>query len=238
LRRLRRWALPLALVVALLAAGTLTQASLRSSRSGAGEDGEAGGLARVDFLDFLGGVRQFVAYSLWVRGDRIHHGYYGTITKEAELIPYYELITLFDPHSVDAYYVAAETIYMSGQPEEAIRFTLQGIENNPDSGDLHASLADLYIREGRYEEARQEYLKALGLELRLVDEDFVMEGVIAASKATGDAEGAAEAGRRLLGLYRMRLADPSIDDALRAWLIRRVNDLAEELTASGEADRR
>ncbi len=220
------------LIAALLAAGTLAQSSLRASRMER-EGGEPSGLARVDFLDFLGGVRDFITYSMWVRGDRIHHGYYGSITREAELIPYYHVITLMDPHNIDAYYVAAETIYASGQPEEAVLFTKRGIEDNPSSGDLRGSLADLYIREGRYEEAREEYRAALGLDLRLVDEDFVLEGIIATSKALGDMEGTAEARRRLLGNCLMRLADPSVDGALRAWYVRRANETAEELEPEG-----
>lgn len=227
---MRRLLLPL-LLAALLAAGALLQVPLRRTPPGGEGGGSGGGLARVDFLDLLGGVRQFVAYSLWVRGDRIHHGYYGTITKEAELVPYYEIITMMDPHFVDAYYVAGETIYRAGREQEAIDFTLKGIENNPDSGDLHAALADLYLREGRYEEAREQYRAALGLDLELVDEGFVMEGIIATCVALEDYGAAVQAQRSLLGTYLMRLADPAVDADLRAWLVRRVNSLAGELAS-------
>lgn len=217
-------------LAALVLVGALAQMPLQGPSYGHGEerDGEES-FSQVDFLEFLGGVRQFMSYVLWVRTDGIHHAYYGNLADEAELIPYYYMISWLDPHYVDAYYVAGLTIFKAGREQEAIDFTRRGIANNPDSGDLYASLGDLYMRTGEYELAQEAFREAEGKRFELVDEILATSSLAAASKALGDLEGTIAAKTRLLDGYRMMLVRPGLEQETREFLVRMINSLADEI---------
>ncbi len=121
-----------------------------STPAGTGED-EAGAFpAASSLLDLLGGARQYLAFTFYIKTDKLHHTYYGAMAEEAELVPYFKLVTLMDPNYVSAYYVGAGIMDALGKREEAIAFTLQGIEANPESADLYYSLGDFYLEEKRY----------------------------------------------------------------------------------------
>ncbi len=152
-----------------------------------------------------------MGYTIWARIDAIHHGYYGDLYEETELVPYYFIISWLDPHFTDAYYVGGFIIFQQGQEERAIEFARQGIDANPDAGDLYVSLGDLYMRQGRYELARETFREALGKDFELLDEAYVMYSIAAASQAMGDLEGAVSAKLRLLDTYRMVLVRPDLD---------------------------
>jgi tetratricopeptide (TPR) repeat protein len=228
-------ALLCALVTALILAASLAQAALWDSPSGGGEGGEGGtAMSQVDFLDFLGGVREFLSYALWARIDAIHHGYYGDLYLEGELVPYYYIISWLDPHFIDAYYVGGLIIFEQGQEERAVEYARQGIEANPDAGDLYVSLGDLYLRQGRYELARETYRDALGKQFELLDEAYVMNGIASASRAMGDLEGALSAELELLDSYRMVLVRPDLAPEAREFFVQKVNQLADEVRALEE----
>lgn len=228
-------ALPGALLAALILAGSLAQAALGDTPPGSGGGGgRDAALSQVDFLDFLGGAKEFLSYGLWARIDSIHHGYYRDLYLEGELVPYYLMVSWLDPHYVDAYYVGGLVIFEQGQQEQAIDYARRGIEANPDSGDLYVSLADLYLRQGRYELAREAFREALGREFELADESNAMSGIASSSRAMGDLEGALAAELSLLDAYRMLLVRPGLDPAARGFVTAKVNALADEVRALGE----
>ena len=226
---MRKTALLCALIVALILAGSLTQAALQHSSPGS-EGGERdAALSQVDFLEFLGGAREFMSYIIWARIDAIHHGYYGDLNLEGELVPYYFIISWLDPHFTDAYYVGGFIIFEQGQEERAIDYNRQGIAANPDAGDLYVSLGDLYMRQGQYQLARETFQEALGKEFKLLDESYVMYSIASASQAMGDLEGAVSAKLRLLDTYRMALVRPDLAPEVRDYLVREVNKLADDI---------
>jgi tetratricopeptide (TPR) repeat protein len=229
---LRRKALICVILAAVVLAGCFTQAYLERSPLGSGgEGGQDTAASQVNYLDFLGGVRQFVAYVLWIRTESIHHAYYGDLGAEAELIPYYYVISWLDPHYIDSYYTAGLTIFFTGGEQEAVDFTRQGIAANPDSGDLYASLGDLYLRQNEYELARDAYRQALGRQLELVDKMFVLNGVASASIAMGDLTGAIAAKTVMLDDYRFILERRDLDLAAREYVVGKINGLANEVRA-------
>jgi tetratricopeptide (TPR) repeat protein len=227
---LRRNVLICIILVAVIAVGCFAQAYLERSPLGSGSGGGQDTTAsQVNYLDFLGGVRQFIAYVLWVRTDSIHHAYYGELGAEAELIPYYYVISWLDPHYVDSYYTAGLTIFFAGSEQEAIDFTRQGIAANPDSGDLYASLGDLYMRQNDYELARTAYRDALDRQLELLDKMFIVNGIASSSIAMGDLAGAIAAKTWMLDEYRFILERRDLDLAARKYVINKINGLADEI---------
>jgi tetratricopeptide (TPR) repeat protein len=181
-------------IVVLLIAAALFQYGFDATPAGAGEEAEENLPAMRRLMDFLGGVRQYLAYSLYIKNDKLHHLYFGGLQAEAELVPYFILITWLDPHYVDAYFIGSDIIYQQGGTEEAFDFIKQGIAANPESADLHAGLADFYLEEERYEEARQEFEKALRYEPQIYTRNFLLRGLAASYHALGDDQTA----RRLL----------------------------------------
>lgn len=228
---MRRKTLVCVVLAAIIAAGCFTQAYLERSPLGSGkEDGQDAAASQVNYLDFLGGVRQFIAYVLWVRTDTIHHGYYGELGAEAELIPYYYIISWLDPHYVDSYYVAGLTMFFAGNEQAAIDFTRQGIAANPDSGDLYASLGDLYMRQNEYGLSREAYQNALGKQLELVDKMFIVNGIASASIAMGDLTGAIAAKTWMLDDYRFILEREDLDLPAWEYVVNKINELADEIS--------
>lgn len=221
---MRKRAVLCAILAALILAGSFAQVALGRSDLG-GEESRAGegASASVNYLDFLGGVRQFLAYVLWIRTESLHHGYYESLSSESELIPYYKLISYLDPHYIDAYYVGGATIFYAGSEQEAIDFTLEGIANNPDNGDLYASLADLYMRQEKYQQAREAYREAIGKRLEFVDMMYLTAGIAVTSNALGDPAGAIAALREQLDYYRLALMREGLDQAARKFVVTKIN---------------
>lgn len=150
------------------------------------EGGKLNTATRV--VDFLGGVRQYLAYTFFVKADKLDHEYYGSSERERALVPYLILITMLDPNYVSAYYIGSGLIYDLGQEEEAIDFNLEGLKSNPDSSDLYFSLGVLYLREGRYQEALETFEKAAKFEPAFPARGAITKGMIACYKAMGQGD--------------------------------------------------
>jgi tetratricopeptide (TPR) repeat protein len=112
---------------------------------------------------FLGSLRTVAAAYLWLRVDRIHHEYYGDLTREQELVPYYRIITWLDPRWVDAYYVGSYLLYLYKQPEESLKFAEEGVRLNPNSAKLNFNLGQLYVLTKNYSQSLPYLNKALSL---------------------------------------------------------------------------
>ena len=179
----------LALLVMLLLAAGLLQWQLDRTSAVAVREDTRNFPAASSLLDLFGGARQYLAFTFYIKSDKLHHTYYGGFSQEAELVPYFKLVTLLDPHYVSAYYVGAGIMEALGKREEAIEFTLQGIRTNPESADLYYSLGDFCLQEKRYEEAREAFEEALRYESELVSRNTLLTALAATCSALGDAEG-------------------------------------------------
>ncbi len=213
-----------ALVLLLLMSACLLQWGLDRTPAGTAAAEREYFPSAASLLDMLGGVRQYLAYVLYIKTDMLHHTYYGALGQEAEMVPYYILISFLDPHYESAYYVGAAEIYMQGRKEEAIEYALRGVKANPESADLYYNLADLYLEEKRYEEARQAYEQALEYEPKIVNRNYIFNGIAATCKALGDLE----AQRKVLieqAIYnRIVLYRADLNDAEREFAVRTIND--------------
>jgi tetratricopeptide (TPR) repeat protein len=181
-------------LVILLVAAALLQWGLDRTPAGTEVDETGDFPTASSLLDLLGGARQYLAFTYYIKTDKLHHTYYGSAAQEAELVPYFKLIALLDPNYISAYYVGAGTMDVLGKREEAIAFTLQGIEANPESADLYYSLGDFYLEEKNYGEAREAFEEALKYESELVNRNMLLTALAAACGAMGDEE----AQRRIL----------------------------------------
>lgn len=146
------------LLAALLGGQALGDAQAR----GAGFADAGRVLGRTGFA-YLTGIRTFAAAVLYARLDPINDGYYpGTsLAQKKFLIPSLYMITLLDPQFEQAYYVAPWILDDADRKGEALRLAREGVANNPGSGLLHASLAQLLVREGDVAGAVAEADKAL-----------------------------------------------------------------------------
>ncbi|MEW6554568.1 MAG: tetratricopeptide repeat protein [Actinomycetota bacterium] len=181
-------ALLISLVVLLLAAALLQWGVDRTPAGTSGDD-NAVFPTTSSLFDLLGGARQYLAFTFFIKTDKLHHAYYGSSTQEAELVPYFKLVALMDPNYVSAYYVAVDILAALGKREEAIAFTLQGIEANPESADLYYSLGDLYLQEKRFDDAKDAFEEAMKYEPELVSRSMMLTALAASCSAVGDEEG-------------------------------------------------
>jgi tetratricopeptide (TPR) repeat protein len=221
----------LPLIIVPLIIVVLLSAPVQNALRGLSGEGGRGteGAPHVNFLEFLGGARQFLSYMLYIKLDRIHHGYYGALERESELIPYYYVISFLDPQYVDSYYIGGEIIFLQGREEEAINFTLRGIANNPQSADLYASLADLYLRQQRYAEAIDAYREALGRKGKIVSRYFIYMGLVAANSAARNWEGALEAAYQVRGELLLAFVRSDLDEESRVKIVSKINDLSNTI---------
>lgn len=98
---------------------------------------------------YVSGLRVFAAQVLWNRLDPQHHEYYAglTIGKELFLLPNLRLIMLLDPQFVAAYYEVPWILADNDRIADALAVAREGVTNNPKSGLLHASYAQiLYLK--------------------------------------------------------------------------------------------
>lgn len=142
-----------ALLVALLGGQAAADSLAPEGRAATGRL-----VGRAGFA-YLSGIRTFVAAVLWNRLDPQFHGYYGagSLADMEFMLPTIRLVLLLDPQFEQAYYVAPSVVVQNGHLETGLRLAEQGVEDNPDSGLLRASYAQmLAFHAGDVEEARRQ----------------------------------------------------------------------------------
>lgn len=85
-----------------------------------------------DFRGFIGWLHREV--KPW-RDPRLGHEH----TDGTELLPWYRMMTMADPHNIRGYAIGAWWL-TDHSPEEAVRFASEGVENNPEAFQLHLIL--------------------------------------------------------------------------------------------------
>lgn len=111
-----------------------------------------------DFRGFIGWLEREV--KPWRDPSAPH-----THTKGTELLPWYRVMTLSDPHSIRAYLIGAFWLRELG-PEgqtKALEFVDEGIKNNPDAFQLHMSRGYALRDLERDKEALPSFRKAADL---------------------------------------------------------------------------
>jgi hypothetical protein len=146
--------------VVVLGGQSLADAAAPSVPNGA-QTGQAVGRAGFAYLT---GLRQFAAALLWNRLDPQMHEYYGGhigLGHMTFMLPNVKVITLLDPQFIEGYYVAPVILIESGtlpgtSPQEAktrlesgLALAKEGVTNNPNSGILLESYAQLLWTEGK-----------------------------------------------------------------------------------------
>ena len=102
-------------------------------------------LGRAGFA-YLTGLRQFAAALLWNRLDPQMHEYYGGhvgLGHMTFMLPNIKAIVTLDPQFVEGYYVAPEILIESGHLQAGLDLAKEGVANNPKSGELLTSYAEL-----------------------------------------------------------------------------------------------
>jgi tetratricopeptide (TPR) repeat protein len=151
-------------IVALLAGAVLLQYSIdEGRRTREGWDDSAPFDTTRSFLDLLGGMRESLAASLWLKTDALFHQYFGaSIRGEQALFPYFWLITRLDPRFTMAQYYTSWMLARFGRVDQGYDLALEGVRNNPDSALLQSNLALIYFFFKRDPlKARYHMLKAL-----------------------------------------------------------------------------
>lgn len=134
----------IALAVVIGAQGLAVAVTPAETRADTGEV-----LGKAGFA-YLGGLRKFTAAILWNRIDPVFHKYYGDspLSEQDFSLPAMRMVTILDPQFEQAYYIASFQIASAGKVDEGVAIARNGLENNPNSGLMHANLAQLlYIQD-------------------------------------------------------------------------------------------
>ncbi|WP_287153584.1 tetratricopeptide repeat protein [Candidatus Solincola tengchongensis] len=222
------WKQVLVPAVILLCLAAFFQISLDRTPAGsaerAGNFPSAASLAR-----FMGGIRQYLAYTFFIKTDRLYHEY----GSDPELVPYYLLAIYLDPHYVDAYYVVCGLIYEAGRTREALELNERGIEANPDSADLYTSLADIHLREGRIDEAAEAFEMAVELKPRIVPHYTLIKDLAVIYGASGRSGEALRVYLEAVLYNRLRLVTQR-DSVGQSLLVKLINDDCGEALPRGK----
>lgn len=112
-------------------------------------------LGRAGFA-YLTGLRIFAAAVMWNRLDPVFHEYYGAVPLQEQIymLPTIRMVIALDPQFVEAYYVAPWILARRGDSAAAFEVARLGVTNNPRSGLLRASYAQiLWLYDGDFDEA-------------------------------------------------------------------------------------
>jgi hypothetical protein len=119
-------------------------------------------MGRAGFA-YLTGLRKFAAALLWNRLEPQMHKYYGEtgLGNMVFMLPNIKAIVTLDPQFVEGYYVAPEILIESGRKpgvpaaeakrrlDAALALAKEGVTNNPKSGLMLTSYAQLLWTEGK-----------------------------------------------------------------------------------------
>lgn len=96
----------------------------------------------------FGEFRIVAANLIWLNViDKYHHEYMkqgGTWSKNAALLPYLRIITMLDPHFIEAYDVASSILANISRYDESEAFLTNAIKHNPDNWQMYFDMAILH----------------------------------------------------------------------------------------------
>jgi len=95
--------------------------------------------------NLLGQFRTVAANWLWMKADVYHHEYIEKDphwTRNLDILPLMRMVTWLDPHFTQAYASAAWMLALyNARPGQARAFLQEGLRYNPQSPDLHQTMA-------------------------------------------------------------------------------------------------
>ena len=109
-----------------------------------------------DFRGFIGDLHRQV--KPWIDPSKPHLHTSGT-----ELLPWYRLMTLSDPHNIRGYMIGAwwlKRFKTTPQLEEALKFLKEGISYNPEAFQLYLMKGHVFVALGNNQEAKKSYREA------------------------------------------------------------------------------
>lgn len=118
------------------------------SAAPASGNGTTDAVGRAGFA-YLTGLRRFAALLLWDRLEPQYHEYYSELSTKDQtfLVPNIRLVLLLDPQFVQAHYMIVWIVAENGKLPEALALARTSIDENPRSGLLRMSYAQLlYLR--------------------------------------------------------------------------------------------
>jgi len=156
--RLQRRATAAIAVLALLV--VLGGQALADSAAPGAPNGALTGQAmgRAGFA-YLTGLRKFGAAFLWNRLEPQMHEYYGGagLGRMTFMLPNVKAIVTLDPQFVEAYYVAPEILVEAGRLQAGLDLAKEGVDQNPKSGLLLGSYAELLLTRAKDAKAALPY---------------------------------------------------------------------------------
>lgn len=133
-------------LVGLLLVALLITAQFATDRMAVGADSVETGQAmgRATFA-YLSGLRIFVAQVLWNRIEPLFHEYYEGVPlrEQMYMLPTLNAVNLLDPQFTQPYYIAPWILARQGEVSSALEVAERGVTNNPDSGQLRTSYAQV-----------------------------------------------------------------------------------------------
>lgn len=124
------------------------------------------------------GIRVFAADMLWLKVDQYHHSFKGSWHKNRDVIPLIRLITLLNPHMVEAYVTGAHhLIFNLEQVNQGLEFLQEGILENssePVNPSVHKLFGELAFYKLRHKEDVKEILTLLekAMEFAAIDNEL------------------------------------------------------------------
>jgi tetratricopeptide (TPR) repeat protein len=192
------------LVVAFLLVAVLAGQALTDRVAPTEANAETGRLMGRASFAYLSGLRTFTAAVLWNRIRPQFHDYYdGSLDKSAFMIPTMRIVTWLDPEFVDAYSSAAWVVWRVGELDKALEFAGEGVEINPEAGELRSVYAQLLQFDGDLDEAAVQAEAALGEDVIWRDLDEQHNGYVVIRSVFLEADQVAlyeEVDRRLVEL--------------------------------------
>lgn len=150
------------LLVALLLVAVLIAGQLGADRMAVSTSPVETGLTmgRATFA-YLSGLRVFAAQVLWNRIEPLFHEYYEGIPlrEQSYMLPTLNAVNMLDPQFQQPYYIAPWILARQDMVSSALDVARRGVDNNPNSGLLRASYAQVSAIYGEdmdlaYEQAR------------------------------------------------------------------------------------
>ena len=125
--------------------------------------------------------------------------------REDELMPWFKLTTMFNPHHVRAYAVGGYWLaYRLGKIDEAIKFMKEGIENNPDGYQISTQMGIVYFsRLKNYKKAQYYFEKALKSQAKMdeYDKAGILRFLAFSHKFQGHTQKAIDCYKQVLSLF-------------------------------------
>ncbi len=125
--------------------------------------------------------------------------------REDELMPWFKLTTMFNPHHVRAYAVGGYWLaFRLEKPDEAIRFLKEGIKNNPDSYQISEEMGIVYFSKLKdYKKAQYYFENALKSQAKMdgYDKAGILRFLAFSHKFQGHTQKAIDCYKQVLRLF-------------------------------------